>query len=56
MRVKNAWKDPSHCTKNPVPIVLIIAASVPAELEIPVSQVENLLAAYRGRPNYIYNV
>lgn len=54
MRVKNAWKDPSHCTKYPVPIVLTIAASVPAEFEIPVSQVKNSLAAHRGRLYYIH--
>lgn len=36
VRVKNAWKDPSHSTKYPVPIVLIMAANVPAEFEIPV--------------------
>lgn len=46
VRVKNAWKDPSHSTKYPVPIVLIMAANVPAEFEIPVDKKKNNVCIY----------
>lgn len=35
VRLKKDWNDPSRSMKSPIPIVLIIAAKVPAVLDMP---------------------
>jgi hypothetical protein len=40
VRVRKAWKDPSHWTKYPVPMVLTMAATVPMPFVIPVHAAE----------------
>lgn len=35
VRVRNDWNDPKRSMKSPTPMVLMIAAEVPAVFEIP---------------------